>query len=364
MKALILSFVPVMVLYLCCQAPCHAHTGEAAYAVPLSSITIDGKLDDWPEELFTYPIGWVSPVYHKSTPPVGPEDFMASFSVGYDLIENVLYVAVVVNDDDLVTHPDHPNIRNQDVCGIYVDADHSGGDSKNQGRQLYIMVPGPGKWSKNRDGNPCLNMGDTKTSGMRGTFLHSGNTIVYEWEIPLFDSFPDKRHQIQAGNTIGFDFILADADGQENANYMFWTPGSGKNRSSDLFGHLVFLKSYEELGTVSGSVTATKEKLPGAGLIIEAYQEDHLISTIKTDALDRYQVKLAPGDYTLKMRRGQGINSAEELTITVSAGQKIQADLALTPVDLPETFLRSMALYKSLKGYRDTITIHGRVVKP
>jgi len=80
--------------------------------------------------------------------------------------------------------------------------------------------------------------------------------------------------------------------------------------------------------------------------------------------LDRYQVKLLPGEYTLKMRRGQGIKSAEELTITVSAGQKIQADLGVTPVDLPETFLRSMALYKSLKGYRDTITIHGRVVRP
>jgi len=344
--------------------PCHAHTGETAYAIPLSDITVDGNLDDWPEDLYKYPIEWVSPVFHNPSPPDGPEDFSASFRVGYDPNDNVLYVAVVVNDDDLVVHPEGPNIRTQDVCGIYVDADHSGGDSELQGRQLYVMVPGPSKWTKNQDANPSLNQGDTKSSGMQGTFSHSGNTIVYEWAIPLFDSFPDQPSQIQAEKTIGFDLLVADADGEEKANYVLWTPEASKSRSSDLFGHLVFLKGYEDLGTINGSVTSENEILPQSGLAIEAYQKDHLMTTIKTDSSGRYLVNLHPGDYTLKVSRGQGIRSADEMAITLSAGQEIQADLNVTTAELPEILVRSMDIYKSLKGYKDTTTIHERNVKP
>ena len=341
-----------------------AHSGKTAYAIPLKNIIIDGSLDDWPEDIYSYPIGWISPVFHNPVPPQGPQDFSASFQAGFNPEENLLYVAVVVRDDDVITHPDNPGIRNQDVCGIYVDADHSGGDSENNGRQLYVMVPGPGKWAKRLDGNPSLNGGDTETSGMKGAYTNSGDTVIYEWEIPLFDVFPDQRHQIQEGEFIGFDILLADADGQEKANYVFWTPESSKSRSSDLFGNLVFIRGYENLGTITGTVTSVNEGSSPAGLIVEAYRDDHLITTMKTDPMGRYEVQILPGKYKVKVRRGQGIKSSEEMMLEVSEGQESRADLTTTLVELPEIFLRSMALYKSLKGYRDTITVSGCVVKP
>ena len=68
-----------------------AHNGDhTAYAIPISGITIDGRLDDWPERMAVYPIAWVSPSYYKAEPPEGPHDLTASFRVGYDPSEGVL----------------------------------------------------------------------------------------------------------------------------------------------------------------------------------------------------------------------------------------------------------------------------------
>lgn len=364
MKALNLLSVSVMVLLFCCTMPCYAHTGGTAYATPLSDITIDGNLDDWPDGLHVYQIGWIVDDFVNPSLIKDPEDFSASFRVGYNLKDNLLYVAVVVIDDDLLVNAENPNIQNQDVCGVYVDADHSGGDSDSQGRQLYVMVPGPSTWRKSMEANPSLNKGDTKATGMKGAFSYSGNTIFYEWEIPLFDTFPAQRHQIQVGTTIGFEFVMGDADDEEKATYIHWTPGSGKKKSSDLFGHLVFLNGYEDLGTISGVVFSENEKSSLAGITIEAYRDEHLITTFKTDPSGRYEVKFHQGDYVLKTRRGQGISSAEQLPISVRMGQEIQADLNVTTAELPEIFVKSMVLYKSLRGYKDTTTIYERNVKP
>ena len=124
--------------------------GKTAYAIPLSAITIDGKLDDWPQQMAIYPIDWISSFY-KPTPPEGPDDLTASFRVGYDLEANLLYLAIVVQDEDLVIHPEAPAYSNQDLWEVYVDADHSGGDAgfgegATGGAQQYGMVAGPGKF--------------------------------------------------------------------------------------------------------------------------------------------------------------------------------------------------------------------------
>ena len=95
----------VVLLLLGLSWPAKAHNGKTAYAIPLEGITIDGKLNDWPEEMAVYPIEWVSPDYWKSTPPDGPEDLAASFRAGYDLKTNLLYLAITVQDDDLIVSP-------------------------------------------------------------------------------------------------------------------------------------------------------------------------------------------------------------------------------------------------------------------
>jgi len=118
----------VVLLSLALWRPALAHNGKTAYAIPLKDIVLDGKLDDWPVEMAQYPVEWLFP-YWNPAPPDGPEDFTAGFRVGYDLQNQVFYVAVVVRDEDLVVNPEAPKIYNQDVVGLLVDADHSGGDN-------------------------------------------------------------------------------------------------------------------------------------------------------------------------------------------------------------------------------------------
>lgn len=364
MKVLIISSATLLILILSYTTRCHAHSGETAYAVPLEGITIDGTLEDWPESLYVYPIERRSHSIYNPILPDGSIDYSGNFQVGYDLKNNVLYVAVVVIDDDFVVKQENPNVRNQDVCGIYIDADHSGGDSNAEGRQLYVMVPGPGKWAKRLDENPSLNQGDNTASGMRGAFAIEGNTVTYEWEIPLFSTFPDQRFQIQAGKKIGFDLLIGDADGQDNATYLHWTPGGGKNNSSDLFGHLVFLNGYEDLGTLTGAIVSENGTLPETRFTIDAFQEDHKMTTIITDSMGRFHADLHPGEYTLKVNRGYGLRSVEELNFTVTAGQDLQARITAIPVEIPEILVRSMERYRSLKGYCDSTEIFTRTLKP
>ena len=113
-------------IYGVCEVDAAGHTvaqnddgspDETAYAIPLKGITIDGLLDDWPEEMAAYPVAWVSP-YYKPDPPEGPEDLTANFHVGHDVAEDLLYLAVVVRDDEVVVNPDRPAYNTQDLCDL------------------------------------------------------------------------------------------------------------------------------------------------------------------------------------------------------------------------------------------------------
>ncbi len=143
MKTFIRHIVPVITLLLFCIGFCHAHNGKTAYAIPVSGIIIDGNLNDWPGDMELYPIDWVDLIYYNPKPPSGPDDFSATFSCRLQFKINLLYVAVVVRDEDLVIHPDAPDIRNQDVCGIDIDGDNSGGDNEYSRKSTVCY----GSWS-------------------------------------------------------------------------------------------------------------------------------------------------------------------------------------------------------------------------
>ena len=94
------SLCAALLLVTALSFPAMAHNSNVAEAIPLAGITIDGSLDDWPEKMRMYPIAWVHPTAYKPEPPTGPGDFDARFAVGFDQKRNVLYVAIVVHDDD------------------------------------------------------------------------------------------------------------------------------------------------------------------------------------------------------------------------------------------------------------------------
>ena len=88
-----------------------ASNGQVATAVPLSGITVDGDLSDWPDTLRRYPISYPE----DGDLPQSPEDLQASFRIAYDPHEQLLYVAVQVQDDSIVLAK-----GKGDFCEIFV----------------------------------------------------------------------------------------------------------------------------------------------------------------------------------------------------------------------------------------------------
>ena len=79
-----------------------AHNGKVALAAPVAGIAINGDLSDWPAATRRYPIT----LYGYGEAPAGDKDLSAWFSLGYDGEEDVLYLAVEVEDDAIRTGED------------------------------------------------------------------------------------------------------------------------------------------------------------------------------------------------------------------------------------------------------------------
>ena len=333
----------------------YAHNEDhTAHAIPITGITVDGRLDDWPKQMAVYSIDWVSPEYYKTEPPQGPEDLTASFRVGYDAGDNVLYVATMVRDDDWVIDSQKGSFTDQDLTEIYIDADHSGGDAANmqmpgsKDAQQYVMVAGPsrlyGFGSVTNDF--MLNAGDTRASGVYAASLRVGQYTVYEWAIPLWSSFPDQRYSIEPGAVIGFDAVVTDADGDEPGNWVAWTPGASKIANSDRLGNLVLVNNYDgldmdlqptlpadlqiahgALARISGRVlrngTDAGWSDVGVQLLTAAGQP---ISSARTDSAGYYEIWTVAGSYQLSTLSPA---KSEVLMLEVTAGQRRErADLA------------------------------------
>ena len=319
----------------------HAHNDDhTAYAIPITGITIDGRLDDWPERMAVYPITWVSP-YYKSDPPEGPVDLTASFRVGYDPSTHILYVAVVTRDDDWVVDPEDGSFNNQDLSEIYIDADHSGGINflSAQDVQQYVLVAGPSRFSSDSDSNPALNRGDTGKSGLNAAYLRLDEHTVYEWAIPLWSSFPDQRYSIEPGASIGFDIAVTDADSDEAGNWVSWTPESGKVFDSDLLGNLSFVADYEgldlnietvlsptlqaaydQMACISGRVlrSGTGGTWPDTNVQLLTTAGEP-VSGARADSAGHYQIWTSAGTYQISASPPA---ESEPLTLQVDAGEQ------------------------------------------
>ena len=87
-----------------------ANNGAIAYIYPLSNITIDGRLNDWPEDVKAHPME----VVFYGDGIEGPEDGTASWRAGYDASQGVIYIAVTMRDDDYVKTPDNSHYSSHD----------------------------------------------------------------------------------------------------------------------------------------------------------------------------------------------------------------------------------------------------------
>jgi Tol biopolymer transport system component len=213
---------------------------QSADAPALSGITIDGDLADWPAAMPRYPIQNMQPF-----PPANGlgrrehaflttgADLSACFSVGYDPKEQVIYLAVIVRDDQLIVGNTSP--MDGDSIEVYIDGLHtntifpfpqdpSWSENMDAGEPpvlQYIGIPGKGPvygvrksagQERSGEDNPILNLGDIKKTKTRMAFRRAGDVTTYEWAIQAFDHYPDKPTKLLPGVQIGFDVVVSDKD--------------------------------------------------------------------------------------------------------------------------------------------------------
>ena len=227
---------------------------QSVEAPALSGITIDGDLKDWPAAMERHSIRNL-----HSFPPDGPgglehafmttsPDLNASFSVGYDPKEQLIYMAVIVRDDQLIVGNTSP--WDSDAVEVYVNGLHTDRvmpfpqgpnwdtefDVSAAPLVQYVGLPGKGPvyglkrsagQDRSPDDNPCLCFGDIHKTKTRMAFRREGDVTTYEWAIQAFDHYPDKPTKLLPGMKIGFDVVVIDKDTPAK------TPGAANEPEED-----------------------------------------------------------------------------------------------------------------------------------
>jgi hypothetical protein len=255
-----------------------------ARARPITGITVDGSLEDWPANLEKFAIKQqLRGREGYNSQPVAPADSTdASFMAGYDPLSELIYLAVVVRDDDVVVDPS--NTLNTDAVEIFMDgappessiADHSAEAAPSRESNKVARATDPfglassGNWRESLDAskmpvlqyagipggvaaygdpwraNPSLVYARTPQTAAKMKFHRAGSTITYEWSIRPFDRFPDRPSRLYPGRRLGLEVAVVDKDsnnrrGGSPPTYLTWgsPPIRFKGVDADSLGELV-----------------------------------------------------------------------------------------------------------------------------
>lgn len=293
-----------------------------SYAYPVSDISIDGIVSDWPSHIKKYPIN----EFPYGNELKGNSDFKAYFQVGYNLERQSLYTAIVVEDDAyFVDSTGQLGWDQQDVCMLYFDRLHA---PEGSGVNLYVfneyfkeVTNATTSWDPTVHG---ANWDDIKVATKR-----SGNRIVYEWSIQLGE-------YIKPGRSMGLDIVMIDQDPEEAYDFISWGGEGGKSRSPGRLGDVLLLEEGQPIGTVYGQIKfndATISGFPGRIRLTNVDHPDMWVQT-EVDTLGNYTVELPEGRYRTSLvwkffYKNDKVNRSNDQTdfvfVDCKADQKMQA---------------------------------------
>ncbi|GMN08360.1 hypothetical protein MTsPCn5_37490 [Croceitalea sp. MTPC5] len=268
-----------------------ADNGKVAIAHPIDNIKIDGILTDWPQDMVTYDLK----VYPKDFVFEGIQDLSGSFVIGYNIKEQVLYIATTTIDDVYIENRADPQWYNHDMQVLYIDPKH-------QPEPTGVLAYEANKYArklveKERNWDPMvLNATwDTVELGIS----RKGNITVYEWKINL-EGF------IQEGRVLGFDYAVFDKDDANIYPTMLtWGKSAAmKFECTACLGDVLLLPKDSQLSKVSGQITDKKTIALTSSVRFQSNEDHPFRVDIEMDSLGNFSIDLPNGPYEVLISGG------------------------------------------------------------
>ena len=304
-----------------------AHNGAIAYALPVSGITVDGDVSDWPSSMTRYTLNNVE----VGVAIDNKEDLTASFRIGYDKALNTLFIAVEAIDQSMVIEGDQRvNWDTHDGAELYLDLSHHQSTPEITQYAQY----GPEKlifgFKQDWDGV------ELKSSAQ-------GNTRIYEWAIKLDGG-------MNTNKSIGIDLVVIDKDEDDSYSWVAWGKRSQKLSSLNNCGDLVIAEKDLQLTTIAGNIDFSKLSSGPTSFPVRFTHADNNEMQLQTrsDSTGAYSIEIPSGTYTVdipqEMMRIDNdfykIAPGSEVSVSTSGGAATMQVPTLTPSQLPPPDLR------------------------
>ncbi len=270
-----------------------ADNGAFAFSYPLEGITLDGDLGDWPSEVARHPVRNA----HYGDYPSGPDDAYLYFRTGYDVEENLLYVAFEAVDD-------HPTGRDDSepgpgaVVALFLDLwpIRLVDEGLREDLNFWLVFKGQeAEWMELVGESKPL----TETI-VRYAKEVRGRRLTLEMVVSI-DGLTGGRARLAAGKSIGLDVGMNDEDADQTSTYYAWGRGHGKYEIQS-YGDLMLAGTEHPLVNWDGFVVGPS---PGGLLFrnfffIRSLQfPDWPAMLIECDDEDHFDLHLPQGDYAL-----------------------------------------------------------------
>ncbi len=297
-----------------------------ALAYPVEGIRIDGDLSDWPAELLRYPVA--VPLLGR---PRNAQDCSAEFRVGYNAKENVLYVAVEVQDTEEPEPEDHSiQFFADDLVVVWTAIPREAPDPLVlgflRGRSLTNTYTVYGAGAGNLASPTCFQAEVQVGGGQRS----------YEFRIDL-EEMSQGRFHLRPDEKVELSLWVHDLDALDRrpagwqSTVLGWVNGNALSRRSGR-GEVLLMRSGVKVGRLSGLVK------PANGAVariqkrvrIEATNSPGLVVYALTDGGGRFTVGLPEGEYEVDLDE-RGHEARPGVGVQVQAGSEAQVKLVASP---------------------------------
>ena len=266
----------------------HAHNGHIVNTEPVSEITIDGDLSDWPKEMKSQ---FISSTLYLCDGTPDREGFKGRYRVGCDYEENALYIAFEIEDDSIVLDPIGDEAWSHlDGCQIFLSLDHAGEETA---PVQFVYRDKPAS---------LLNNSFNKVLAKHAKAARSSDDthLTYEWRIDI-SALSEGKFDLSKGAVVGFDVAYLDRDTADGYGFYSSSPGVHKHLHSHQLGDLVVpQKDSTKLVQLAGRAAwADAAQQPLKSVKLQSLASEATLFQLPLAANGQFMLTLPAGDYTL-----------------------------------------------------------------